>query len=132
MDDQGFDAISRRVGASGSRRGMVRAAVAAVAGALLVPAPPEAAARRTACAFSCGGERLQCRRECRNLSSAERHCKRGCEVLRDQCHGRCGFTVRKSKGVIGEGQAQRFVMGRERRGGRGGPAAIRGGTAIGR
>jgi hypothetical protein len=127
MDGQGFDTIARLVGVSSSRRAVVRAALALAAGVAIVPAPQDVLARRTACAFRCGAERLQCRQECRVLTSAERHCKRACEVIRDHCHGRCGFTVRKSKGIIGEGQAQRIVMGRERRGGRGGPAAIRGG-----
>jgi hypothetical protein len=130
MDGQGFDAIARQVGASRSRRGFLRAvvsvaAVAVVAG--LARDSEEALARRTACAFSCGGERLQCRQECRKLTSAERHCKRGCEILRDQCHGRCGFTVRAKKRLLGEKQAERVVLGHERRGGRGGFAALRGG-----
>jgi hypothetical protein len=92
MDSQRFDAIVRQLGASQSRRGTLRAALAAAfgLGTWLASSRDKAAARRNACRIRCGGTRRLCKAQCRT-APIPKQCKRTCRILRDQCFGRCKF-----------------------------------------
>ena len=105
MDGQRFDAIARQMGSSRSRRGVLRAALAAAAGLLapvLVRGPEEAAARRNICALRCGGEHRLCRAQARFRDGDVKEWKRICRLHRNLCLRRCGFDQVKApiRGVV--------------------------------
>jgi hypothetical protein len=94
MDERRFDAMTRGVAATASRRGMLRGLVAAIAGAMagiLARGPRDAAARRQACQVRCGADRRFCNARCRRTGGFARECKRECRIWRKQCFRRCDF-----------------------------------------
>ena len=105
MDSQRFDAIARQMEGSSSRRGVIRAALAATVG-LLAPVlmlhPDEVAARRNMCAVRCGGEHRLCRAQARYRGPSVKEWKRICTLQRNFCLRRCGFDQVKApiRGVV--------------------------------
>jgi hypothetical protein len=93
MDEQRFDAVTRQINASGSRRSVLGATLLAVGMATgwLASDADDAAARRTICKVRCGGERRQCRTRCRFKGIAAKDCRDACNITRDVCHKVCDF-----------------------------------------
>jgi hypothetical protein len=99
MDEQRFDTVARRVHTSGSRRGVLTAALLSlgVAPFWLANTADDAEARRTICEARCGGEKRLCRTRCRSKGIAAKDCRDGCNIRRNVCHKVCSFHPTRSR-----------------------------------
>jgi hypothetical protein len=95
MDGARFDAMTRGIRRSHSRRSALGVALAILLGGaapgLASHRNEDPPRRRNACQVRCGLEQRLCKADCRDKGVAEKDCKRLCKVTRDGCFLRCEF-----------------------------------------
>ena len=103
MDGGRFDALTRVLRCSRSRRAALGAALLMATGGAL-PALGQGQGwrvdrprRRNACQVRCGLAQRMCRADCRRIGSAARECKRLCKVTRDGCFLRCKYRPARKR-----------------------------------
>jgi hypothetical protein len=117
MDGARFDAMTRGLRASLSRRGALGIAAAAILGGAVRGLashrgddPPR---RRNACQVRCGLEQRLCKVGCRDMGVATNECKRLCKVTRDGCFLRCEFRGPRERWGTGRKTWAAGFVGRE-------------------